>query len=115
GVPAVQASAVVHSAEVFTTSASGAWHILQQNVDWRLLLRLTPAGVIGAVLGAVFLSKVDATAVQPYIATYLLLMGLYILAQAAGWTSAKKLGQIWTACVGFFAGLLDAGGGGGWG
>jgi uncharacterized protein len=115
GIPAAQASAIVHSAEVFTTSASGAWHVFHRNVNWQLLLRLAPAGVIGAVLGAFLLSKIDAVVVQPYVSGYLLLMGIYILAQAAGWTSAVTAGHVWTACVGFIAGLLDAGGGGGWG
>ena len=50
GMPPAQASALVHTAEMFTTGASGAWHIFHGNVDWRLTIRLGIAGVAGAVL-----------------------------------------------------------------
>jgi uncharacterized protein len=60
GVPPAQASALVHTAEVFTTGASAASHIYHRNVDWRLVIRLGIAGVIGAVLGAWVLSNLDA-------------------------------------------------------
>ena len=80
--PPAQASALVHTAEVFTTGASGAWHIFHGNVDWRLMLRLGIAGVAGAVLGAWILSSIDATFMRPYVSAYLLLMGIYILLKA---------------------------------
>ena len=64
GMPPAQASAIVHTAEVFTTGASGASHIYHRNVDWRLVVRLGIAGVIGAVLGAWILSNVDASAAR---------------------------------------------------
>ena len=60
GMPPAQASAVVHTAEIFTTGASAASHIYHRNVDWRLVTRLGIAGVAGAVLGAWVLSNVDA-------------------------------------------------------
>ena len=60
GLPPAQASALVHTAEIFTTGASAASHIYHRNVDWRLVIRLGIAGVIGAVLGAWVLSNVDA-------------------------------------------------------
>src|SRR3954468_4463736 len=82
GMPPAQASALVHTAEVFTTGASGAWHIFHGNVDWRLTLRLGLAGVAGAVLGAWILSSIDATFMRPYVAAYLLLVGIYILLKA---------------------------------
>ena len=39
GMPPAQASALVHTAEVFTTGASAASHIYHRNVDWRLVLQ----------------------------------------------------------------------------
>jgi uncharacterized membrane protein YfcA len=60
GMPPAQASALVHTAEIFTTGASAASHIYHRNVDWRLVRRLGLAGVAGAVLGAWVLSNVDA-------------------------------------------------------
>lgn len=52
GLPPAQASALVHTAEIFTTSASAASHIYHRNVDWRMVARLGVTGVLGAVLGA---------------------------------------------------------------
>src|SRR5947209_8056870 len=52
GMPPAQASAIVHTAEIFTTAASAGSHIWHRNVDWRLVIRLGIAGVLGAVLGA---------------------------------------------------------------
>src|SRR3954447_2766518 len=82
GLPPAQASALVHTAEVFTTGASAASHIYHRNVDWRLVIRLGIAGVIGAVLGAWVLSNVDASVMRPYVSVYLLLIGLFILLKA---------------------------------
>src|SRR5512147_227946 len=61
GVPPAQASATIHAAECFTTGASGVSHLIHRNVDWRLLLRLAPAGIIGGVVGAYLLTGFDPT------------------------------------------------------
>lgn len=114
GMPPAQASALVHTAEVFTTGASGAWHIFHGNVDWRLTLRLGLAGVAGAVLGAWVLSSIDATFMRPVVAAYLLLVGIYILLKALQAVPAPTR-NAWPAPLGFIAGFLDASGGGGWG
>ena len=83
GVPVAQASAIVHTAEVFTTAASAVSHIAHRNVDWGLVARLGIGGMIGAVAGAWLLSNVDASAARPFVAAYLLLLGLFILLKAA--------------------------------
>jgi uncharacterized protein len=115
GLPPAQASALVHTAEIFTTSASAASHIHHRNVDWRLVVRLGVAGAIGAALGAWVLSNVDSSFMRPYVATYLLLIGLFILLKAWRLAPARDAPAKWTAPVGFVAGFLDASGGGGWG
>ena len=51
GMPPAQASAIVHTAEIFTTAASGASHLYFKNVDWRLVIRLGIAGVLGGAVG----------------------------------------------------------------
>src|SRR6185436_6176308 len=78
GMPPAQASAIVHTAEIFTTGASAGSHLWHRNVDWRLVLRLGIAGVLGAALGAWVLSNLDAGFIRPYIAGYLLLVGIFI-------------------------------------
>jgi uncharacterized membrane protein YfcA len=117
GMPPAQASALVHTAEIFTTGASAASHIYHRNIDWRLVTRLGVAGVLGAILGAWILSNVDAATVRPFVFGYLLLMSIYILLKAARirLMLARDTPSIWTAPVGFVAGFLDASGGGGWG
>jgi hypothetical protein len=115
GLPPAQASAIVHTAEIFTTAGSAASHIWHRNVDWRLVLRLGVAGVLGAVLGAWILSNLDAGAVRPFIAAYLLLVGGFILFKAWRGVPARDAPAPWVAPIGFAAGFLDASGGGGWG
>jgi uncharacterized protein len=67
------------------------------------------------VLGAWILSHIDATIIRPYVAAYLLLMEIYILFKAARQAVQRAPRNVWPAPLGFVAGILDAGGGGGWG
>ena len=115
GLPPAQASALVHTAEIFTTGASAASHIYHRNVDWRFVMRLGVTGVLGAILGAWILSNIDVSAARRYVYVYLLFMGLYILWKAARIAAARRDPARWTAPFGFVAGFLDASGGGGWG
>jgi uncharacterized membrane protein YfcA len=115
GMPPAQASALVHTAEIFTTGASAASHIYHRNVDWRLVLRLGAGGVLGAILGAWILSNIDVTAARRYVYLYLLFMGFYILWRSTRIAAARRDPAGWTSPVGFVAGFLDASGGGGWG
>ena len=115
GLPPAQASALVHTAEVFTTGASAASHIYNRNVDWRLVTRLGIAGVLGAILGAWVLSNVDSTAMRALVSGYLFFMGIYILLRATQMMPTRDAPAKWVPPVGFAAGFLDASGGGGWG
>lgn len=115
GVPVAQASAIVHTAEVFTTAASATSHILHRNVDWKLVARLGVGGVLGAVLGAWVLSNVDATAVRPFAAVYLLALGIFILLKAARRLPKRDAPFSLAPPLGLVGGFLDASGGGGWG
>ena len=69
GLPPAQASALVHTAEVFTTGASAASHIYHRNVDWRLVLRIGFTGVLGAIVGAWVLSNIDVSAARRFVNT----------------------------------------------
>jgi len=115
GFPPAQASAIVHTAEIFTTAGSAASHIYHRNVDWRLVLRVGVAGVVGAVLGAWVLSNVDTRWGRPFIATYLLIMGVVILMRAKRHIPPRDTPFRWAPPVGLVGGFLDASGGGGWG
>jgi uncharacterized protein len=115
GMPPAQASAIVHTAEIFTTGASAGSHILHRNVDWRLVRRLGVAGVLGAITGAWILSNVDASIMRPFVAAYLVLLGIFILLKAWQLAPGRDAPGPWVGPVGFVAGFLDASGGGGWG
>lgn len=114
GVSPSVASASVHVAEVFTTSASGISHWKFGNVRKDLFVKLALPGAAGAALGAYVLTSFDGTVIRPYVAAYLFVMGLIILLKAVGRTIfARELKRIrWLA---FFGGFVDASGGGGWG
>jgi uncharacterized membrane protein YfcA len=115
GLPPAQASALVHTAEIFTTSASAASHIYHRNVDWRMVARLGVTGVLGAILGAWILSNIDVTAARRFVYGYLLIVGLYILWKSMRIALVPRKLAGWTGPLGFVAGFLDASGGGGWG
>jgi len=114
GMPPALASANVHTAEMFTTAASGASHAVARNVDWKMFWRLALAGSAGGAIGAWVISNVDVSHARPLIAAYLFLMGVIVVKKAFAHptpeTAVKKVGVL-----GFFGGLCDAIGGGGWG
>lgn len=115
GLPPAQASAIVHTAEVFTTAGSAASHVYHRNVDWRLVVRLGIPGALGAAAGATLLSNIDARVGRPFIAVYLLVMGVLILRSAARGLVRRQIPSGWTPFLGLGGGFLDASGGGGWG
>ena len=115
GLPPALASASVHTAEVFTTGVSGLSHLYLKNVDKKLFLRLAIPGVLGAMIGAFLISKVlEGNVVKPFIAAYLLILGIVILVKSIREPLFKEeIKQV--SPLGFFGGMLDAIGGGGWG
>lgn len=114
GLPPKAASAGTHAAETFTTAASGISHILHRNVDWRLFSRLAIPGIVGGVTGAHLLSNVDSTAVKPYVQSYLMALGLWLLWRSFAKIQRSKDPKL-VAPLGLLGGFLDASGGGGWG
>lgn len=114
GIPPAAVSASVHTAEVFTTGASGVSHLVAGNVDKRLFLRLALPGAVGGVVGAYVLTQLPGEAIRPFIYGYLLVLAVFILLRAAGrLVPRQEVKRV--PVLGFFAGLLDASGGGGWG
>jgi uncharacterized membrane protein YfcA len=125
GVAPALASASVHIAEIGTTAASGISHSSFGNVDWSKILWLAVPGGIGALSGALVLvwaSSLEATAayVEPAVAFFLFVLGIYVLSRFAFRRSERPI-QIrpvppaFLSPLGLVAGFLDAFGGGGWG
>ncbi len=111
-------SGSVHTAEMFSSGASGYSHYKFGNVNKKLFKTLLVPGVIGAVVGAYLLAKYGdeyANYVRPVIATYTMILGARILVIAFRKTAKKpkKVKNVgWLAGAG---GFLDSFGGGGWG
>lgn len=114
GVPPSVASASVHAAEVFTTGVSGVSHWRFGNVDRRLFTKLALPGAIGAALGAWLLSTYDGRGIKPFVAGYLLLMGVYVLVRAFRPVLLFRRHRR-VLPLALFGGFVDASGGGGWG
>lgn len=114
GVPPVVSSATVHAAECFTTGASAISHHAFGNIDRKLFRRLLLPGMLGAGIGAYLLTTIDGNALKPWIAGYLLLMGVVILFKAFRELVPREVTSH-VSTVGFVGALLDAMGGGGWG
>ncbi len=114
GISPVAASASVHIAEVFTTGVSGLSHLKLGNIDRALFRRLLVPGVIGGIIGAYVLTQLPGRTVKPFIAAYLLTMGLRILWKAARRTPNLVVRTRHTSLA-LVGGLCDAIGGGGWG
>ena len=113
--PAISGS--IHTAEMFSSGASGYSHYKFGNVNKKLFKALLIPGVAGAVIGAYLLSKFGdqyANYIRPVLATYTLLLGARIL--LAAFRKNKKSTKVkhvgWLAGAG---GFLDSFGGGGWG
>ena len=112
--PAV-ASASVHIAEIFTTGVSGISHVKLGNVDRKLFVRLLVPGMAGGLVGAYLVTQIDGRALKPYVAAYLLIMGLYILSKAFRRLRARGKEPRHVAKLALFGGFVDSVGGGGWG
>jgi siroheme synthase-like protein len=117
GVSPAAMSGSIHTAEMFASGASGYSHYKFGNVNKKLFKALVIPGVIGAVLGAILLSKYGDTHtpyLRPIIATYTMLLGLRILWNAFKRDQKKKKFKHYGWLAGF-GGFLDSFGGGGWG
>jgi len=114
GAPPAEASAQVHVVKAFTGAIAGVSHVAHRNVDWPLFWKLTPAAIIGGVIGAYVLSSVDGALAKPFVLLFLTGMGLCLLWRGIGYRPiARKVRHV--RSLGFTGGLLDATGGGGWG
>src|ERR671914_173373 len=81
---------------------------------------MTVPGGVGAFFGAVVLSSLSAEIAAPFVATFLFLLGLYILVRFATRTfppkpHKRRVPWFFLSPLGAFAGFMDAAGGGGWG
>ena len=114
GIPPAPASASVHAAEIFSSGVSGYSHWRFGNVDKKLFAQLVIPGIIGGVVGAYILTSLPGKTIKPFIAVYLLIMGVIIIRKAFKKVPARVI-TTKLKPLGFIGGFFDAMGGGGWG
>ena len=115
GLSPAHASAIVHTAEVFTTGASAVSHAIHRNINRKLVIELAMAGAVGAIIGAYVLSNIDGRVIRPFVAAYLLVLGLSILLRAVHPAPEQDVSPAYATPLGVIGGFLDAIGGGDWG
>ncbi|ATP56359.1 ABC transporter permease [Pedobacter ginsengisoli] len=110
-------SGSIHTAEMFSSGASGFSHYRFGNVNKKLFKTLLIPGVLGAIAGALLLGYAGeefSVWIRPVISIYTLLLGIRILTNA--FKEKQKPQKVkragWLAGAG---GFLDSFGGGGWG
>ena len=112
-------SASVHSAEIFASFASGVSHFKLRNVRREIVLPLLVPGVIGGILGAIFLVQVDPNLVKIPVGLILVALGARILFRFVKEKHTEFSGEAFSKkkllILGFIGGTFDAFGGGGWG
>jgi len=121
GIPPVITSASVHTSELFTTFVSGLAHFKFGNIRKDILIPMVSFGIIGGIIGASGLVRLPQKPIKIVVALILLIMGCLMVYRfifeykrnnnfIIKKYSVNKLG-----ILGFFAALIDAIGGGGWG
>ena len=116
GVKLPSISGSIHTAEMFSSAMSGYSHYKYGNVNKKMLLYLAVPGVIGAVSGSlllIYLGNEYENLAKGLMATYTLIMGYRITRLAFKKIMVKQKTHI--GRLGFFGGMMDAFGGGGWG
>jgi uncharacterized membrane protein YfcA len=117
GVNLASISGSIHTAEMFASGASGYSHYKFGNVNKKLFKALIIPGVLGAILGAILLSKFGETHshyLRPIMAAYTLFLGIRILVNAFRAQKPQKKFKRHGILAGV-GGFLDSFGGGGWG
>lgn len=117
GVNPAAISGSIHTAEMFASGASGYSHYKFGNVNKKLFKALLIPGIIGAILGAILLTKLGETHVdyiRPLMAAYTMFLGLRILILAFRAPKVQKKFRKFGVLAGA-GGFLDSFGGGGWG
>jgi uncharacterized membrane protein YfcA len=115
GLPPAAASASVHMAEVVTTAISGISHWRLGNLDTGLIKKLLLPGAVGAVVGAYILTNLPGDVLKPFIALYLLIMGVTIVRKGLKNNHSEQKVVSHISTLGVAGGFFDAIGGGGWG
>ncbi|NBT38423.1 MAG: sulfite exporter TauE/SafE family protein [Proteobacteria bacterium] len=116
GISPIKAVAYIHIAEIFVSGSSGLNHWKIGNVDTKLFKKLLIPGIIGAILGALVITKVKISYLSIVISIYLLFMGIFLIAKAYAKIKLQiKQKNSVVLPLAVTGGFVDGAGGGGWG
>ena len=116
GISPIKAVAYIHIAEIFVSGSSGLNHWRIGNVDTKLFKKLLIPGIIGAVLGALIITKIKIPYLSIVISIYLLFMGIFLIAKAYAKIKLQfKQKNSVVIPLAITGGFVDGAGGGGWG
>jgi len=116
GISPIKAVAYIHIAEIFVSGSSGLNHWKIGNVDTKLFKKLLVPGIIGAILGALVITKVKISYLSIVISIYLLFMGIFLIAKAYAKIKLQiKQKNSVVLPLAVTGGFVDGAGGGGWG
>ncbi|WP_025126039.1 TSUP family transporter [Myroides odoratimimus] len=110
-------SGSIHTAEMFSSAVSGYTHYKFKNVNKKLLLWLSIPGVVGAILGSLFVIYIGSEyeyIAYPFVALYLMIIAIRLISLALRNSVIRKKVK-YVGFLGFSGGFFDAFGGGGWG
>jgi uncharacterized protein len=117
GINPAAISGSIHTAEMFSSGASGYSHYKFGNVNKKMFKIMVIPGVAGAIGGAmllVFLGEKYSFYIRPVLAGYTLFLGCKILLNAFRKLSRRKKFKHYGPLAAL-GGFLDSFGGGGWG
>lgn len=118
-VPPPVVSASIHSAESFTTAAGSISHFKLKNINFKLVKRLAPFAITGAIIGALLLTYLGehfADYVKPVISLYTLYLGINIFRKTIKKRAVNyKTKRSSLPVLGILGGFIDSFAGGGWG
>jgi len=116
GISPIKAVAYIHIAEIFVSGSSGLNHWRIGNVDTKLFKKLLIPGIIGAVLGALIITKIKIPYLSIVISIYLLFMGIFLIVKAYAKIKLQfKQKNSVVIPLAVTGGFVDGAGGGGWG
>ena len=116
GISPIKAVAYIHIAEIFVAGSSGLNHWRIGNVDTKLFKKLLIPGIIGAILGALIITKIKIPYLSIVISIYLLFMGIFLIAKAYAKIKLQfKQKNSVVIPLAVTGGFVDGAGGGGWG
>ena len=116
GISPIKAVAYIHIAEIFVSGSSGLNHWKIGNVDTKLFKKLLIPGIVGAILGALIITKVKIPYLSIVISIYLLFMGIFLIAKAFAKIKLQfKQKNSVVVPLAVTGGFVDGAGGGGWG